>query len=169
MKTLVLVACCLEILALSVWIGALVGIMAAVIPAVFNTTGMEVGGRLLTRAFQGYDRLVLISVVVIMVGMLTRVMVSKIGMTAVSWREQVTRVEILLLTAMVVIAGYLTFSLNPHIVGLQERAFMAKDQALKQMAYQDFFFGHYLARALYLINLGLAIITLCVKVRKWVR
>jgi uncharacterized protein DUF4149 len=169
MKTLVLVSYCLEILALSVWIGALVGIIAAVIPAVFNTTGMEVGGRLLTRAFQGYDRLVLISVVVIMVGMLTRVMASKIGRSARTWREEVTPAEILLLTAMIVIAAYLMFSLNPQIVGLQERAFMATDQALRQMAYKDFFFSHYLARTLYLINLGLAITILCVKVRKWVR
>jgi len=111
----------------------------------------------------------LISVVVIMVGMLTRVVASKIGLSASRWREQVTRTEILLLTAMVVIAGYLTFSLNPQIVSLQERAFMAKDQALRQIAYRDFFFGHDLARVLYLINLGLAITTLCVKVRKWVR
>src|SRR3982750_1389904 len=48
-----------ELLALAIWIGGLVVIVAAVIPAVFNSFAMEPGGRFLTRVFNGYNRLVL--------------------------------------------------------------------------------------------------------------
>ena len=43
-----------------------------------------------------------------------------------------------------------------------------KDDA-KRVAYDTFFAYHRIARALYLINLGLGMTLLCVKVQKWVR
>ena len=60
-------------LALVVWVGGLVSIIAAVIPAVFNTISMETGGRMLTRMFQGYDRLALVSAGLIVAGTLVRI------------------------------------------------------------------------------------------------
>ena len=54
-------ACALsvEYLALGVWVGGLIVLVGAVIPAVFNTFGgQESGGFFLTKAFEGYNRLV---------------------------------------------------------------------------------------------------------------
>jgi putative copper export protein len=167
MKKVLSVAQSLELLALSVWVGGLIVIIAAVIPAVFNTASMEVGGRIMTRTFQGYDRLVMISVIVMVLGMLARVTVSRNVRPAASWREQVSLTELILFTIMIVIAAYLMFAWNPQMARLQERAFSAPDPMVRHMAYEDFFLGHYIARALYMINLGLAITTLCLRVRRW--
>jgi hypothetical protein len=149
-------------LALAVWVGGLASIIAAVIPAVFNTIGMETGGRMLTKAFQGYDRLVLISAGLIIAGTLTRVL------AAGPWRAQIGMAELALLTMMAVIATVLTFWLTPETTRLQELAFSAKAEA-KRAAYGEFFVYHRVARALYILNLGLGIAVLCVKVKKWVR
>ena len=51
--------CCLtlEWLALGVWVGGLLVLIGAVIPAVFNTFGgQDSGGLFLTRVFEGYHR-----------------------------------------------------------------------------------------------------------------
>jgi ABC-type spermidine/putrescine transport system permease subunit II len=151
-----------EALALAVWVGGLASIIAAVIPAVFTTIGMETGGRMLTRTFQGYDRLVLVSAGLIVAGTLVRVFVSG------PWREQIGMIELALLAIMVVFALTLTFWLTPETTRLQELAFSAKEEA-KRAAYDEFFVYHRVARALYILNLGLGIAVLCVKVRKWVR
>lgn len=154
---------CVEVLALAVWAGGLVGIIASVIPAVFNSMiNMEVGGRILTRTFQGYDRLVLVSAGLLLTGTLVRVFL------AGPWREQVSMTELVLLMTMVAIAAALTFWLTPETARLQEIAFSAKEDA-KRAAYDEFFVYHRVARALYVLNLGLGIAFLCVKVRKWVR
>lgn len=148
---------------MAVWAGGLVGIIASVIPAVFNgTVSMEAGGRILTRTFQGYDRMVLVSAGLIMIGTLVRVA------AAGPWREQIGMTELSLLATMVVIAGSLAFWLNPETVRLQELAFSAQE-GTKRAAYEEFFVYHRAARALYIINLGLGIALLCVKVKKWVR
>jgi ABC-type spermidine/putrescine transport system permease subunit II len=151
-----------EALALAVWVGGLASIIAAVIPAVFTTIGMETGGRMLTRMFQGYDRLVLVSAGLIVAGTLVRVFVSG------PWREQIGMIELALLATMIVFAMTLTFWLTPETTRLQELAFSAKEGA-KRAAYDEFFVYHRVARALYILNLGLGIALLCVKVRKWVR
>jgi hypothetical protein len=70
---------------------------------------------------------------------------------------------------MVMVAGFLTMYLNPEIVRLQELAFAASEETAKPAAYGDFFRLHWIARALYLINLGLGISVLCLKVRAWAR
>ena len=100
MKKILVVVHCLEMLALAVWVGGLMTIMAAVIPAVFNSVSMEVGGRVLTRTFQVYDRLTLISAGVLMAGLLTRARLS----TAAGAR---IRTEPLLFTTMLGIAAFL--------------------------------------------------------------
>jgi hypothetical protein len=151
-----------EALALAVWVGGLASIIAAVIPAVFTTIGMETGGRMLTRTFQGYDRLVLVSAGLIVAGTLVRVFVSG------PWREQIGMIELVLVAIMIVFALTLTFWLTPETTRLQELAFSAKEGA-KRAAYDEFFVYHRVARALYILNLGLGIAVLCVKVRKWVR
>lgn len=154
---------CVEVVALAVWAGGLVGIIASVIPAVFNgMVNMEAGGLILTRTFQGYDRLVLVSAGLIMIGTLVRTV------AAGPWREQIGMTELTLLGTMVVVAGSLAFWLNPETVRLQELAFSAKEE-MKRAAYEEFFVYHRAARALYIINLGLGIALLCVKVKKWVR
>lgn len=152
----------MEALALAVWVGGLASIIAAVIPAVFTTIGMETGGRMLTRTFQGYDHLVLVSAGLIVTGTLVRVFVSG------PWREQIGMIELALLATMIVFAMTLTFWLTPETTRLQELAFSAKEEA-KRAAYDEFFVYHRVARALYILNLGLGIALLCVKVRKWVR
>ena len=154
---------CVEVLALAVWVGGLVSIIAALIPAVFNTIGMEAGGRMLTKTFQGYDRLVLISLGLIVIGMLTRVFGS-----SGEWRAHISMTELALLGMMAVIAVGLTFWLSPETVRLQELAFNAAEES-KRVAYDEFFVYHRVARALYIINLGLGMTVLCVKVRTWVR
>jgi len=152
-----------EVLALAVWVGGLVAIIAAVIPAVFNTIGMETGGRMLTRMFHGYDRLTLVSAGLLVAGTLVRIY----GATG-NWREQIGMTELVLLATMVVFVTVLWFWLTPETARLQEIAFEAKDDA-KRIAYDNFFTYHRVARALYIINLGLGITLLCVKVKKWAR
>lgn len=150
-------------LALAVWVGGLASIVAAVIPAVFNTIGMETGGRMLTRTFQGYDRLVLVSAGLIAAGTLVRV----VGATG-HWKEEIGMTELVLLATMVLIATALAFWLTPETTRLQEAAFSAKADA-KRAAYDEFFVYHRVARALYMLNFGLGIALLCVKVKQWVR
>lgn len=163
MKKVLLVAHCVEWLALSAWVGGLLIIMAAVIPAVFNTMGMESGGRMLTRVFQGYDRIVLLSAGLIVIGTLTRVLASRL------WRTQIGSAELVLFGTMLALAVYLALVWNPHMMILQEKALGAQDVVVRQKAYQDFFLGHQIARTLYLLNFGLGIALMCVKVRKWTR
>jgi uncharacterized membrane protein len=157
----VVVTChCLEVLALAVWVGGLVSIVAAVIPAVFNTIGMEAGGRMLSKTFQGYDRLVMAAAAISVLAMAVRS-----RMTG----DHVATSEAILLGVMVAVAAVLVLYLNPTTVRLQELAFTAKDELAKKAAYDEFFTYHRPARALYIINMGLGIALLCVKVRKWVR
>jgi hypothetical protein len=163
MKKVLLVAHCVELLALSAWVGGLMIIMAAVIPAVFNTIAMESGGRLLTRVFQGYDRIVLFAAGLIVIGTLTRVRAARL------WRTQIGTAELMLFGIMLALAVYLALAWNPHMMMLQEKAFGAQDAVVRQMALQDFFLGHQIARTLYLLNFGLGIALMCVKVRKWTR
>jgi uncharacterized membrane protein len=149
-----------EVLALTVWVGGLVSIIAAVIPAVFSTIGMEAGGRMLSRMFQGYDRLVLVAGGMIVMAMLVRATITGNG---------IEKSEGLLLGAMIIVAAVLAFFLSPETVRLQEVAFSAKDEPAKKAAYDNFFMYHRVARALYVLNLVLGVIVLCRKTSRWVR
>ena len=153
---------CVEVVALAVWVGGLVSIIAAVIPAVFGTIGMEAGGRMLAKTFQGYDRLALASAGLVVTGTLVRVFI------AGPWKAQIGVAEVALLATAVIIAATLAFWLTPETVRLQGLAFSAQEAA-KRAAYDEFFAYHRVARALYVINLVLGITLLCMKARKWVR
>jgi len=148
-------------LALAVWVGGLVSIIAAVIPAIFNTPiTIEATGQLLTKTFHGYDLLVLVSAGALMLGMLARGVVAK---------DLISKPELAVAGVMVMLALGLTVYLNPEVVRLQELVFATRETGAKKAAYGAFFKYHWIARALYLINLGLGMTLLCMKVRKWVR
>ena len=159
-----LMAChTLELVALAVWIGGLVVIMAAVIPAVFNSVGMEPGGRFLTRVFDGYNRVVAAAILVL------------VGATA--WRmwvhpgsgSAVTRPELMLLVVMIVVAAAIGLVLGPESVRLQEQAFATQDEAAKKATLNAFFRTHAVVRGLYVFNLGVGIALLAVKLQQWMR
>ena len=152
-----------ELLALAVWIGGLVMIIAAVIPAVFNSFGMEAGGRFLTRVFDGYNRLVLVSA-----GMLTMSAVLRTGMNRAALMDvALSRGEWAVLVTMTSVAALVIFVLEPSSVRLQEHAFGIKDEAGRKTAYEAFFRSHHIVRALYVVNLGLAIALIPIKLKHW--
>ena len=151
-----------ELVALSVWIGGLVAIVGAVIPAVFNSLGMEPGGRLLTRVFDGYNRLTAGAITILTVAGAWR-----IWQGAQHPEARISRLELILLTVMVAVAAVIALWLGPASVSLQEVAFAAQGEAAKKAAYETFFRTHTLVRGLYLLNLGLGIALLAVKVHTW--
>ena len=154
----------LELLGLAVWVGGLIVIVGAVIPAVFNV-GMETGGRILTRVFDAYNRLVAGAIVLLVSGSAWRMWAKRHG----TYPEAgVSRGEIMLLTIMVGITAVISMWLGPDSVALQERAFAAQGVEAKKMAYEAFFRSHSIVRALYVTNLALGIALLAVKVRNWV-
>jgi uncharacterized membrane protein len=166
-----IVCCTIELLALSIWIGGLVVIVAAVIPAVFNSFGMEPGGRFLTLVFDGYNRLTAAAILIL---------TTASGWRAwQTWREgggsgrwpaaALPRLELALLSVMILIAVLIIMVLGPESVTLQERAFAVQDEAAKKAAYAAFFQTHTVVRGLYLLNLVLGIVLLAVKARSWIR
>lgn len=162
-----LIACVtFEMLALAVWIGGLLVLVAAVIPAVFNTFGgQDTGGFFLTRAFDGYNRLVLGAAAILIAGILWRAWLYQQGMTD----EAITRAEWLLLGAMLLIAGVITFVLHPQAAALQAQAFASKGEEARKAAFEAFFQLHKPVRVLYILNVGLGIALLTLRVRSWIR
>jgi uncharacterized membrane protein len=151
-----------EWVALAVWIGGLIVLVAAVLPAVFNTFGgQDSGGLFLTRAFEGYNRLVLGSMAVLSTGMAWR-----------SWSAPsdyaVTRVEGLLFGAMVCIAGIIIFYLHPLAAARQAEAFALKAGEGRKEAFEAFFQLHMPVRTLYMVNLCLGLALMGVRVRTWI-
>ncbi len=156
----------LELLGLMMWIGSLTALLTMVIPAVFNTLGMETGGRFLRRVFDGYNA-VTVGIVVVLVG------------TALFryWKHRqepdaslpVKRSEAGLLTALMFVTVLIVAVMGPKAAVLQEIAFEADSQEAKKTALEAFFQMHMIVRALHLINAGLAISLLVVKFRYWVR
>src|SRR5436853_4792935 len=161
-RRLLLVCHTVELVALSIWIGGLVVIIGSVIPAVFNSFGMETGGRFLTRVFEGYNRLVTLASVGLVSSALWRFWLSSRGdrMDA-----SVSRSEWALLTVMIGVAGFMMLVLCPKSVTLQEQAFAIQSEAARKASYEAFFRAHTVVRGLYLLNLGLGIALLVVKVR----
>lgn len=161
-----LVCAAIECLALAVWVGGLIVIIGAVIPAVFNTFGMEPGGRFLTRVFDGYNRLVLVA------------MAAMGGTIAVrGWMLQPGehtgvmpgRAEAILFGTMVLVASLIIFVLGPQSVTLQEEAFATRDELARKAAFDAFFRTHMVVRALYIVNLLLGIGLLAVKLKSFLR
>ena len=155
----------LELLALTVWIGGLLVLVAAVIPAVFNTFGgQDSGGFFLTRAFEGYNRLVLGAGVLLMVGIFWRAWLSRQGLAACP----VSRTEWLVLGGMLLIAGVITFVLHPQAAALQAQAFASKEGEVRKAAFEAFFHLHKPDRILYMENVGLGVVLLADRDRSWV-
>lgn len=140
--------CCvsLEYLALGVWVGGLIVLVGAVIPAVFNTFGgQESGGLFLTKAFEGYNRLVVVALIILISTMAYRHWVAEPA-------ARVSRTEWLLLSAMGGIAGVIILVLHPQAAALQAEAFGLKDEQAKKAAFEAFFRLHKPIRSLYVVN-----------------
>jgi uncharacterized membrane protein len=156
----------IELLALAIWIGGLVVIIASVIPAVFNTIGMEAGGRLLTRVFAGYNHLLGGAIVALTASAGWRVwLATRRGVPEAA----LTRWELALTTLMIAIAAGITLVVEPASVRLQEEAFAALDESAKKAAYNAFFQTHQIVRGLYVVNLAFAVALMTVKVSLWVK
>ena len=148
----------LEWLALGVWVGGLVILVAAVIPAVFNTFGgQDSGGLFLTRAFEGFNRAVMAAMAVMVAGMVWRRWVQHPVMAP-------TSLEMALLGAMVFIAAIIIGVLHPQAATLQAEAFAIKDEAARKAAFGAFFKLHMPVRALYMVNLCLGVVLMGVRV-----
>lgn len=156
----------LELLGLVMWIGGMAVLLTTVIPAVFNTLGMETGGRFLRRVFDGYNTLT------------SGVVVTLIGTALFRyWKHRrepegslpLRRSEVGLLVALAFVTFLVVVVLGPKAVALQEAAFAAESQEAKKTALEAFFRMHMIVRALHLINAGIAISLLAVKFRHWVR
>jgi uncharacterized membrane protein len=154
--------CCLtlEWLALGVWVGGLLVLIGAVIPAVFNTFGgQDSGGLFLTQAFEGYNRFVIGAVAI---------------MCAASWYRwwsgdpavAVSRSEWALLAGMVVIAGSIIVVLHPYAAALQAQAFAVKEEAARKAAFEALFRILMPVRSLYMVNLVLGIVLIGIKAKR---
>ncbi len=154
--------CCLtlEWLALAVWVGGLLVLVGAVIPAVFNTFGgQDSGGLFLTQAFDGYNRFVIGAVAVLSAGSWYRWWC---GDPAVA----VSRGELALLTGMVVIAGVIIVVLHPYAAALQAQAFVLKEEAARKAAFEALFRILMPVRSIYMINLALGILLIGIKTKR---
>jgi hypothetical protein len=155
----------LEFTALGTWVGGLIVLIASVIPAVFNTFGgQDSGGFFLTRSFEGYNRLVLIALAILVMGIIGR-----------AWFQQrsipqcrVTRGEWIVLGLMAIVAGMIIFVLHPQAAALQAAAFALPGGEAKKAAFEAFFKLHWPMRALYVVNLGLGILLVGIRVRSWI-
>ena len=148
------------------WIGGLAVILITVIPAVFNTLGMEQGGRFLRRVFDGYNNLT------------SGIVILLLGTAALRiWKVQnmpdhilsVGRGEWILLAILVLVTGLIVLILSPKAMELQEVAFAAETQEGKEIAYDAFFRTHMIVRALHLINAGIAVTLLFIKFQQWLK
>ena len=154
--------CCLtlEWVALAVWVGGMIVLSGAVIPAVFNTFGgQDSGGMFLTRAFEGYHRFVTGAGVVLAVALLGR------------WWSGEARVvvsvsEIIVLAMMVVIAGVIMLVLHPEAAALQTQAFATKDEGTKKAAFEAFFRVLLPIRSLYMVNLVLGLLLIGIRAKR---
>ena len=147
------------------WIGGITIILVGVIPAVFNTFGMEEGGRFLRRIFDSYNMLT--SAVLLMLTCTAGFRFWK-SRRAPGTMLPVSRTEFALLVSLGIVTVLIVLVLGPKAVKLQEAAFATVSQDMKKVAYDAFFRTHMIVRALHLINAGLAVSLLVVKFRQWV-
>ena len=154
-----------EFLALAIWIGGLAVIMGSVIPAVFNSFGVEPGGRFLTRVFEGYNRLVILAIVMLLSAAGVRMLISSRHALAAAPAGP----EMFLLGLTILSAVLIVVLLGPSSVALQEQAFTAKEGLARKTAYAAFFRTHMMVRALYLLNLILSIALVAVKLNQLIR
>ncbi len=151
-----------EWVALAVWIGGLVVLVAAVLPAVFNTFGgQDSGGLFLTRAFEGYNRLVLCAIVLLGAGMGWR------AWKAPAWYG-VSRAEVVLFAVMALIAATVIFYLHPLAAARQAEAFALKAGEGRKEAFEAFFRLHMPVRTLYIVNLCLGLVLAGLRGHVWI-
>ncbi|MGH7232810.1 MAG: DUF4149 domain-containing protein [Nitrospiraceae bacterium] len=155
-----------EMVALAIWIGGLAVIIGSVIPAVFNSFGMEPGGRFLTRVFDGYNRAVMAAMVVLLLAGAVRLWISARYDVP---RAAISQPEVILLGLMIVVAIAIILVLGPASVKLQEEAFAVKEETAKQVAYAAFFNTHKAVRGLYVLNFGLGIALVAVKLKSYIQ
>jgi len=150
----------LEWLALGVWVGGLLVLIGAVIPAVFNTLGgQDVGGLFLTRAFEGYHHFVIGALAILCASLWYRWWS---GDPAVG----VGRGEMTVLAVMVVTAGVIIVWLHPHAAALQAQAFAVQEEAAKKAAFEALFRILMPVRWLYMVNLALGILMIGIKAKR---
>jgi len=152
-----------EMFTLTLWVGGLIVIIAVVIPAVFNSFGMEPAGRFLRRVFDGYGYL---NLGILLVLSLVAFLRYRTYGRDPSLLFSVTAGEWWLIGGMCVVTVGILGILGPQAVALQEVAFEAMTQELKEAAYADFFRVHMIVRALHLVNLSLAFSLYILKLRK---
>jgi uncharacterized membrane protein len=150
----------LEWLALGVWVGGLLVLIGAVIPAVFNTLGgQDLGGLFLTRAFEGYHHFVIGALAILCAASWYRWW-SGNPAVGVGWGE------IMVLAGMGVIAGVIIVWLHPHAAALQAQAFAAQEEAAKKAAFEALFRILVPVRWLYMVNLALGILLIGIKAKR---
>jgi uncharacterized membrane protein len=154
----------LELFGLMMWIGGLTVILTGIIPAVFNTLGMETGGRFLRRIFDNYN--ILVSGVVILLLLTTTIRGWNLGIGPTA-SQGVSRLEIGVLASIAIVTVFIVVILGPKAVALQELAFTAEGEVETKLAYEAFFRTHMIVRALHLINVGLAVSLLVIKFKRW--
>ena len=149
--------------ALTIWIGGLIVIIAVIIPAVFNSFGIESAGRFLRRVFDNYGY---INAGILCVLSLVAFLRSRAFGQDPSSVFSVTAAEWWLLGGMLVVTVGILGILGPQAVALQEEAFEAISKEQKELAYAEFFRVHMVVRALHLVNVGLAFMLFILKLRK---
>lgn len=150
----------LEWVALAVWVGGMVVLSGAVIPAVFNTFGgQDSGGMFLTRAFEGYHRFVIGAGAILCAALWYRWW-SRDPIIAIG------RSEMIVLAVMVMIAGLIIAVLHPNAVALQVQAFATKDESARKAALEGLFRVLLPIRALYMLNLLLGIVLIGIKAKR---
>jgi uncharacterized membrane protein len=156
-----MVAClALEWLALAVWVGGMMVLSGAVIPAVFNTFGgQDSGGMFLTRTFEGYHRFVIGAAVILSAATAYR-RLSGDPILAVG------RSEMIVLAIMVMIAGVIIAVLHPNAAALQAEAFSTKDETARKTALEALFRVLLPIRSLYMFNLLLGVLLIGIKTKR---
>lgn len=150
----------LEWVAIAVWVGGMVVLSGAVIPAVFNTFGgQDSGGMFLTRAFEGYHRFVIGAGATLCTTLWYR------WWTADPIVE-VGRSEMIVLAVMVMLAGLIIAVLHPNAAALQAQAFATKDETTRKAALEGLFRVLLPIRALYMLNLLLGIVLIGIKAKR---
>jgi len=138
----------------------LLALIAAVIPAVFNTFGgQDSGGLFLTRAFEGYHRFVIGALAILCAALWYRWWS---GDPAVA----IGRGEMSMLAVMVVTAGIIVVWLHPYAVALQAQAFAEQEEAAKKAAFEALFRILMPVRWLYMVNLSLGILLIGIKAKR---
>jgi len=150
----------LEWVALTIWVGGMIVLSGAVVPAVFNTFGgQDSGGMFLTRAFEGYQRFVMGASAILCVAAWFR-----------WWSGDpmigVGRSELIVLVVMVMIGGLIIAVLHPYATDLQAQAFATKDETAKKAALESFFRVLMPIRTLYMLNLVLGLILIGIKAKR---